>query len=387
MARNAPALQGAFATQSEGGGVSARTFNDNFNGDFAGIAVRVRRPVATVFSSGTLTQTRQDVTDGFGTITTESLTVLGGRRTADQDVFIAAGARYGGILITENDSPRPTTRFYLGANYYNGINGQLNAGSGAVSSTTTVLPDTVESVNDNIYRLTDRRLTTTTSQQNLPNLANAALLRQTVGFEYAFWDNTVSFGMRLPYQQNFVPSSLGGNYLGDLSILLKYAFYDNRQTGDLMSVGLVVSTPIGNDPSIVLADGSQLPVSVLYQPWFGGIKMFERGYIQGISSLLFASNQTEPTLVNNSIAASYFLYRNSTSRFLNMVAPAVEVHVRTPLNDRDPNGLIFVQDQVNLTSSIHFRSNRVTVSPAFSVPLVGPKPWNYEGLLWVNVMF
>ena len=393
IARNAAPQAGPFAVPSEGGGVAARTFNDNFNGDFGGIAVRVRRAIGTTSSTQTLTQNRQQVgpSGPFGPITSQTVISPGVNGSVYQDFFVPGGARYGGILITDNDTPRPTTRVYLGANYYGGINARLNPASGnggATALAATPLADSTETVGGVDFNLTQRNLTVAaTSQQFVPNLANASLVRETVGFEYAFWNDTASFGMRLPFSQNVAPRGFGGNYLGDLSVLLKYAFYDNRRTGDLMSAGLVVSTPIGNDPNIVLADGSQLPVSVLYQPWLGGIWMFQRGYVQGISSLLIPTNRAEPTLVNNSIAASYFLYRNDAARLLKVVAPAVEFHVRTPLNDRDPNGLIFLQDQVNMTSSIHFRSNRITVSPAFSIPLVGPKPWNYEGMLWINMQF
>jgi hypothetical protein len=49
VARQAtPTNSNPFAQGTEGGGNSARTFNDNFNGDFGGITVVERRQVGTV---------------------------------------------------------------------------------------------------------------------------------------------------------------------------------------------------------------------------------------------------------------------------------------------------------------------------------------------------
>ena len=117
------------------------------------------------------------------------------------------------------------------------------------------------------------------------------------------------------------------------------------------------------------------------------LKMFGSGYLQEITGLIVSTSNREPTIFSTSLGAGYFLFRNDTDRFIKAIVPNVETHVRIPLNNRDPNGCIYVQDQVNLTSSIHFRFDRVTVTPAFAVPLVGPKPWNYEGILWVNMRF
>ena len=55
--------------------------------------------------------------------------------------------------------------------------------------------------------------------------------------------------------------------------------------------------------------------------------------------------------------------------------------------DRNPNGLIYLQDQVNMTAGIHFRFTRATVSGAVNVPMVGPRPWTIESMGYINYQF
>ena len=213
MARQVPNTDNAntFAQGTEGGGTSARTFNDNFNGDFGGVTVTERRQVGIAQRTFFVSQSDSYVTVN-DPIYQDSTTIL--------------GSRYNGILITDNDSPRPTDRAYFGYNYYNGINPATNSG-----------------------------------------LDRIDMHRQTVGFEKTFLGGDASFGMRLPFIQTYGPRSgstnasapftvgpngetittvgvvafpgtLGGQQvrrnIGDLSLLFKYAFMNDRATGDLM---------------------------------------------------------------------------------------------------------------------------------------------------------
>jgi hypothetical protein len=389
VARQAtPNNSSPFAHGTEGGGNSARTFNDNFNGDFAGITITERRQVGTVqrtfFSPGSEgTVTITPVVASPPVATTFFSPGSEGTVTGDvpvyQDFKTILGNRYNGILITDNDSPRPTDRAYFGFNYYNGINPNTNSG-----------PDSID------------------------------MFRQTIGFEKTFLSGRASFGMRLPFIQTFGPSSGGtsasvpftvdgsGNTtpvegfgngfvngggrqvnrnVGDLSVLLKYAFYDDRTTGDLLSIGLVTTMPTGGGNEFLLADGTTVPNAVLLQPWLGGVAMFRRGYTQMISSYIIPTSSSEPVLANNSVSAGYYLYTNATDRWVNAVVPVIEAHVRTPLTYRDPNGSVFLQDQLNLTFGVHFRTTNATISPSLTVPTVGPNPFRTEAALWFNFRF
>ena len=85
--------------------------------------------------------------------------------------------------------------------------------------------------------------------------------------------------------------------------------------------------------------------------------------------------------------ARYWLYSAPTDRLLTGITPTLELHVRTPLNQRDPNGNVYFQDQVNVTAGAHFRFNRAVISGAVVVPLVGPKPFDVEAIGYASYWF
>lgn len=350
-----------FATQTAGGGFQGRSFNEQFQGDFGGVFVRTKVQVGTTtkqvqtgstsrqVQTGTTTKVI-DIGDGmfqtvvtpvFKTVTTPTF------RTVTEPVFrevqsLVAG-RYSGIQITDNDSPRPVDRMYFGYSYYDGLGSGLNPGYGDVS-------------------------------QN----------RELFGFEKTVLDGNGSVGMRLPYLQSNAPFDAGRNVLGDLSFLFKYALYNNLDTGDVFSVGMVVTTPTGGG-NVFFSDGTVVPHGVLLQPWFGGVKVLGRGYAQTINNIVIPTIGSEVTLIGSSWAAGYLL--NDGTRFIPRVTPTFETHVRIPLSNRDPAGLIFLQDQVNLTTGLHFNWGRLTMSGGTCVPVVGPRPWNIEALAYVNYRY
>ena len=49
--------------------------------------------------------------------------------------------------------------------------------------------------------------------------------------------------------------------------------------------------------------------------------------------------------------------------------------------------LIFLGDQVNLTTGVYFQFPRLTLGSSVCVPLVGPKPYDYEAMVSVNYQF
>ena len=132
---------------------------------------------------------------------------------------------------------------------------------------------------------------------------------------------------------------------------------------------------------------AQITQSVLFQPFLGGVKMFERGYAQGITSIVAPTDNRDPLLFNNSVGVGYYLYQNAFDRFVNAVIPSCEVHVRTPLNHRNVDEPIFFQDQCNITTGVHFRTMRATVSPAICIPLLNKQAYNSEFSLAMNVKF
>lgn len=369
-------LDNPFAQPTEGGGQAARTFNENFDGDFGG-AFYTRR-VTTGFVTqprvigfnqrvvGFAPTTTTNTTRTFGldnlgrptfvTTTTNTTTnspivvndpIVAQDTVAQQQVVrLTLAARYSGVLITDNDNPRPQDRVYGGFNFYDDIGRGLNRGFGETD-----------------------------------------LQRQTVGFEKTFLGGDASFGMRLPFVQQYGPAGIGGtNNIGDLSLIWKYALLNDRATGNLWAAGFMLTTPTGSGDALLL-DGTKAPHSVLFQPWTGFVRVFDRAYVQGITSLLVPSDERDPTLWNNSVAVGYYLYRASAERWLTSIAPVAEVHVRTPLSSTNPAGLVFLQDQVNVTGGAHFRFGRAVMSTAVCVPVVGPRPWALEAMGFLNFYF
>jgi hypothetical protein len=380
------AFASPFARGAEAGGVAARSFNENFDGDFRGVFYRLSlvtgtAPVTRVIGFnqqvvgthqrqvGTtprvIGNTQTVVIDPLGnrTVTTTPVVVQDPvfvldpviattPVTATEQVArvtqaqILAASRYAGVMITDNDSPRPTDRVYAGYNFYYDTGAALN-----------------------------------------PGLGGSNVQQQMAGFELTLFDGDASVGMRLPYVQQYGPVGLGSQTVGDLSVLFKYAFYNDRDTGDLISGGLVLTTPTGGGGGLLLADGSPLPHSTLFQPWGGFVKMFEAGYVQGITNLIVPTDARDPTVFGHSMAAGYFLYQAPDAPLLTGIVPKAEVHVRAPLNRRDPNGLVYMMDQVNVNGGAVFRFHRAALSASVGVPLVGPRPWAVEAVSFLNVSF
>jgi hypothetical protein len=358
-----------FAQPREAGGQASRTFNENFDGDFGGIFYtrRITTGFTTVprtigftqrvvgFTPTTVTtiNTNQNgprliVTTTNNPIIVNDPVVVNDVVATQRTVRLPLAARYSGILITDNDNPRPQDRFYAGYNFYDNIGGALNRGTG---------------------------------------LGQVDLQRQMFGFEKTFLDGDASFGMRLPFVQQYGQSGVfSERNTGDLTLLWKYAFYNDRETGDLISGGLVLTLPTGSGSAILL-DGSRAPHSTIFQPWGGFVKTYDRAYVQGITSLLIPTDNRDPLLWNNSIGVGYYIYRNAGAGLLTSIAPVAELHVRTPLSNRNSSNVIFFQDQVNVTGGLHFKFNRASLSTSVCVPIVGPRPWAVEAMSFLNIAF
>lgn len=384
-------LAPAFARGTEAGGFAARSFNENFDGDNLGVLLRqcvvvgydpvsvptgftqqivgtTPRQVGTtprvigfnrtiiitgdsggnpvgqpvVVTTPVVVQDPVFVLDPVIATTQTNGTVYVPRKAV---VVLPAASRYSGIQITDNDSPRPTDRLYFGYQFYSDAGYSLN-----------------------------------------PELGGSDVQRQMAGFETTFLDGAASVGMRLPYVQQYGPAGLASQTVGDLSVLFKYAFYNNLETGSLASVGLVVTTPTGGGNDIVLLDGSTAPHSTLFQPWFGYVTMFENWYVQGIANLIVPTDSRDPTVFGKSLGFGYFAYRNPTG-VLTGITPRAEVHLRTPFNHRDSNGLVYFPDQVNVNGGVTFRFGRTALNAGVSVPVVGPRPWAVEAMSFLNVTF
>lgn len=335
---------GAFSRSGEAGGIAAATAAPGFDGDFSGITYSRQVVIETVVRQEQIGVQQVVTIENNRKVVTDVPIFREVRENVTRTIRVPVLSRYNGIKISENDGPRPVDRIYAGYNYYNRVNPSLNPGLGSVD-----------------------------------------LHRQTLGFEKTFLDGDASFGMRLPFIQLSGPPGTDQSGVGDLSLLFKYAIYNDVRTGNLFSTGLVLTTPTGAD-SPAFGDGTAAPRSWLFQPWVGFFRNFDRSYVQGVSSVLAPTDSRDPTLFWNSIAFGYWLTR-APERTITGIIPTIEFHVTTPFSNTDPNGAIFVQDQVNMTTGLHFLTRRGTLSPALVVPLVSPTPWRVEFLLNFNMRF
>jgi hypothetical protein len=217
--------------------------------------------------------------------------------------------------------------------------------------------------------------------------SRADLHREMIGFEKTFFDGNASFGMRLPFVQLTGSPGFEESHVDDLCMVFKYAIINNRETGNVLSGGLVLTAPTGET---VKVNGQSTIHSTVFQPWAGFIYSVNRDvFVQGFSSVAAPTDARDVTIFFNSIGVGYHLYRSADPcALLKGAVPVAELHVNTPLNHRgwDSQPLGF-PDAVDFTGGCYFVFKRATAGLAFGTPMTGPKPYEFEVLANLNVHF
>ncbi len=267
-----------------------------------------------------------------------------------------------GQKMADNMSPIPQDRIFFNYNFYSDVNQHLN-----------------EVFNSPLNHL----------QYD----------RYTFGFEKTFADGQGSFGLRLPIEyvtaQTRNPSQFaGGNStaVGNLGIFTKYILAQDRETGSLLSVGMIVNPQTGPGS---IAGASFLPAisSTSIQPFLGYFINRDRFFILGFASMEAPTNLDVPLMFYNDIGFYYFLYRANRfeERFLTAIVPVFEVHVNDPLNHRNVYSQVDlhgVPDIVDLTYGLNFELNRHSIlTGAICTPVTGPRPYSFEVMALLNVRF
>jgi hypothetical protein len=369
-AASAPSTD-AFAQAPPAGGAETGGFNPNMFGDQLGILVQ--GPLTASVNGQTVVLTSGQfipssvlvpgVRFNFPVIDTSTNTVIpaGTPLSADQvarfhnavvpafttPVGALAAVARGAAKITENESPRPQDRVFLTYNYFNNVN----------------------------------------TGQNVPGLAQTDVHRGVIGFEKTFLGGNASVGLRVPFVQIEGDGSVRRHDFGDPSVVLKYAFINDRQTGNVLSGGLVVTAPFG---ASLLPQGVPDVHSTLLQPYLGVIYNVGEWYVQGFSSIIAPTDNRDVTSWQNDLAVGYFLYRlRESDRLLTSIVPTLEIHVTTPLNHRGAESQpIPGIDIVDLTAAVTFGlGRRSTVGLGIVTPLTGPRPFTVEGQLYLNCRF
>jgi len=357
------------------GGQFPTGFNPQMMGDFLGGFMR-----RTIVETGTQTITTRTTKKNLGAVggivtTTTTQTVPVTRtRTIVTPIFSS-----GAFKIGENTSPRPQDRVFFMYNYFNRVSGPGNAPDPGLNFTSAVDtpgaiggPGPAISTTTNVFFPPKPRLT-------------ADLHREVIGFEKTFLGGDASIELRIPLsQQQTNLEGLNLSNVGDLTIFTKFALINDRDTGDVFSVGLGVTAPTG--PATPTMDGSIH--STLLQPWFGYIRNAERFFVHGIHCIVVPSDSRDVTMLFNDVGVSYWLYRGGPDRFLTYIVPTAEVHVTTPLTHRDAQGPAFVPDLAVLTGGLHVGFLRnTTLSVGVAVPVTGPRIYSAEYFLQLNRRF
>jgi hypothetical protein len=260
-----------------------------------------------------------------------------------------------GYKMADNQSPRPQDRVYVAFNFFDDLN-----------------------------------------QPPGSSVHEVKVYREFFGVEKTFFDQNVSVGLRLPLNtltaSGIAPTpGSTSTALGDLTIILKGIFWENLTTGSLLSAGLAVTPPTGPSHFAGSNFASSIPTTSL-QPFIGYIFNFDRWYLQGFTGSNIPCNSHVVTMYYNDVGVGYYLYRNpAAGALIKAVVPTMEVHVNTPLNHRATTSvgtLLGTPDVVDLTFGASFLLGRRTVVSAGIVnPVTGPRPYELEAIVLLNVFF
>jgi hypothetical protein len=337
-----------------------------------------------------VTTTRFDVGTQSVTTTSQNVTVPS---TITREVNVPLISP-GPFKIGENESPRPMDRVFTTYNYFNNVAvlpagpdsippvvGQVNAGE---FNRTTVTPGgsylkPVQSIA--VEQTCVLGFTSPAALQGLD------VHREVIGFEKTVCCDDFSVEVRLPLVQQAGDPFFDTCRLGDVSVLGKYALINDEESGNVLSGGLVVTAPTGED---VLAVDGRILHSTLLQPFAGYFVNFDALYVQGFSAAIIPTDSRDSTLLTQDVAVGYRGYESALdSSVISYIIPTLEGHLTTPLKNRgsrdSPAGFpdIFVT-----TAAVHIGlGDQGSLTVGVGTPLTGPQPFDYEGIVQFNFRF
>lgn len=278
--------------------------------------------------------------------------------------------------IAENISPMPQNRAFVTYNFYGNVKGPLKGQNEPITDTsTTVSPGGGQIITTSV--------TTFFPPAPIPKVN---IHREVFGFEKTLLNGDASIEVRLPVVQQVAnPQEFSTSYVGDLTIIAKYAFLINRETGNVLSGGFGVTTP--NGPGSNTPDG--YIHSWLLQPWIGALYNFDRFYVMGFNSMVFPTDSRDQALMFTDLGIYFWLYRTADAdRRLRFVVPLIEAHATTPLNHVDLKNPLGLPDLVVMTGGFHLGLRRnATFSFGVATPVTGPRIFHIEAFAQYNRRF
>ena len=178
--------------------------------------------------------------------------------------------------------------------------------------------------------------------------------RYTFGLERLILDGRSSLEVRVPFsntvsagQDAFIGSTTDTEF-GNLSLAVKRMLYQDQCSA--LSIGLGIVFPTGDDFQIVgdVVDNRFANDSVHLQPFIGYYHApSRRCFTQFFAQLDFdtdgndvtiagiSDNLQDQTLLFLDMSVGYWAYRNRCARYLRGIAPMIELHYSTSLDDQE----------------------------------------------------
>ena len=271
----------------------------------------------------------------------------------------------GAFKIGENENVHPEDRAYLTYNHFDGIQ---NCGK-------FTLPQTqIEQTT-----LNGQPATISTFIPGMQH-PTSSLNREVFGIEKLILDRQTSIGLRVPLLQMHGDGDFNPDSIGDLSIILKHAFYSTND-GTVISGGLVVTVPTGQ--TIETFAGKIHPT--ILQPFVGYCLFLDRFYLQGFSSIAVPTDIRDVTVMFNDVAVGYQIYNGNPEQLVSSVTPTLEAHLTTPLSHQRGTDPITAPNLLALTGGVHLGIfQRSTLTLAVSTPVTAPRPFNIEAIAQFN---
>jgi hypothetical protein len=277
----------------------------------------------------------------------------------------------GGFKIGENESILPGDRAFFTYNYFNDVQGPTQGNN---------KPEVQQGTIDGFpFPVTVLAAGVATPR--------ADIHRETIGFEKSFCDDRFSIGLRVPFfQENGIAAveaaGLSTRDLGDLTMIFKYAPWRDPATGYGTAIGVAVTLPTG--PDVPTPIGNIHPAIV--QPFVGYQLGMESFLVYGFASVAVPTNDHDVTLLFNDIGLGYRLWEGDG--FIRSVVPVVEGHLTTPLDHRHASDVIQGIDLFAVTGGVHVGlGERSLLTLGVATPVTGPRPYNIEAIVQLNVRF
>jgi hypothetical protein len=147
----------------------------------------------------------------------------------------------------------------------------------------------------------------------------------------------------------------------------------------------VVTAPTGEGADLL---GLDIPHATLLQPWGGFIWNCGNFYVHGFSSVVVPTDDRVATVLFNDIGIGYRWFGpNAGPHCTAALVPTLECHVNTPLDESD-RVVVTIPDIVDVTAGVYFVFGKGSaIGAAVATPVTGPRPFEVEALVSLNVRY